>query len=103
MGAQGPLPEPYAQRGHDFPGALITAEKCMEMMLMYNQNFYNTHEAYSQLTYFMHRWGPNMDTNYLVRQVEHQFKLFYNSRRKEDFVSFCECRLAIENLTAENA
>ena len=44
-----------------------------------------------------------MDTNHLVRQVEHQFKLFYNSRRKEDFVSFCECRLAIENLTAENA
>ena len=70
----------------------------MKMRLMYNQNCYNTHEAYRHLTYFMHRWGPNMDTNYLVRQVEHQFKLFYNSRRKDDFVSFCEWRLVIENL-----
>ena len=70
----------------------------MVMRLMYNQNCYNTHEAYRQLTHYMHRWDPNMDTNYLVRQVEHQFKLFYNSRRKDDFVSFCEWRLAIENL-----
>ena len=46
----------------------------------------------------MNRWDPNIDELYLVRMAEQQFKLFFNSRRKDDFVLFCAWRLVIEKL-----
>ena len=70
----------------------------MGMRLMVARRYYNTHEVHRQLTHYMHKSDPNLDRDFFVRQVEHQFKLFYNSRRKEDFVSFCEWRLAIQLL-----
>ena len=70
----------------------------MEVRLMTKQKFYNTHEAYRQLTNFMTRWRPDIDQLYLMRMVEQQFKLYMNSRRKEDFVSNVEWRLIIQDM-----
>ena len=65
---------------------------------MTKQDFYNPHEAYRQLTNFMTRWRPDIDELYLMRMVEQQFKLYMNSSRKEDFVSYAEWRLIIQDL-----